>query len=256
MSSVEPPVFQQLQRQLTGYVRDPAAQAPPMGVEPRRLKIYQELFFNNIEGFVSGTFPVLRSLYSAERWQALVREFMVAHYCQTPYFLEISQEFLAFIQHRPLRADDPAFLVELAHYEWVELALDVAEDDVDAVELIRDGDLLVQQPVLSPVAWPLAYQYPVHKLGPSYQPEVAPAEPSYLVVYRNRADEVKFMELNDVSARLLALLQERASVSGEQTLRQLATELHHPNPEQVISSGLDLFEQFRCCDIVLGSRPL
>ena len=34
------------------------------GVEDRRLNIYRELFYNNIESFISGTFPVLKDCVS------------------------------------------------------------------------------------------------------------------------------------------------------------------------------------------------
>ena len=110
------------------YLRDPQGQPAPEGVEERRLKIYRDLVYNNVEGFISGGFPVLRSLYRDEDWHQLVREFIDQHRCHTPYFLEISQEFLKFLMQRDESGpNDPPFLLELAHYEWVELALDVAE---------------------------------------------------------------------------------------------------------------------------------
>ncbi len=250
------PAFQQAQRQLTDFLREPASHAGPQGVEPRRLKIYQELFFNNIEGFLSGGFPVLHSLYRQEDWLALVRRFMVDHQCETPYFLAISQEFLGYLQtgFTP-RAVDPPFMVELAHYEWVELVLDVAEQDIDQLAVDREADLLTGKPVKSPLAWCLAYQYPVHQLGPNYQPQQPPAQPTYLVVYRDRQDEVRFMELNAVSARLLELVDDDSIDSGRALLQQLAQELGHPNPQQVIDSGLSLLQQFRDRDIVLGVNP-
>ena len=46
------PEFQQLQRQLTAHLRDPGS-PPPAGIEERRLKIYRELFYNNVEGFLA-----------------------------------------------------------------------------------------------------------------------------------------------------------------------------------------------------------
>ena len=116
------------QLSMARYLRDPGRQPPPPGVEMRRLKIYEDLVFNNIEGFISGGFPVLRSLYTDLDWKALVRAFMSQHRCHTPYFLEISQEFVRFLMEDcPARACDPPFMAEVAHYEWVELALDIAQ---------------------------------------------------------------------------------------------------------------------------------
>ena len=114
------------QLEMAGFLRDPAGSHPPEGIEARRLQVYRDLVYRNIEGFISSAFPVLRSLYSDDDWEGLVREFIQTHRCETPLFLRISEEFLAF-----LSALDPQrlrpFEAELAHYEWLELAVDVAE---------------------------------------------------------------------------------------------------------------------------------
>ena len=52
------------QLEMARFLRDPDHQPAPQGVEPRRLAIYQRLVYNNIESFISGGFPVLRSLYA------------------------------------------------------------------------------------------------------------------------------------------------------------------------------------------------
>jgi hypothetical protein len=211
------------------------------------------LFFNNIEGFVSGAFPVLRSLYGDRDWQQLLQEFMAQHHCQTPYFLEISQEFLTYLQQRPLAEYDRPFMLELAHYEWVELALEVSEVSLESVVADPSGDLLACLPVVSPLLWSLCYQYPVHRIGPDFQPQLPSEQPSYLLVYRDRDDRVQFMEGNAVTARLLELLQQPDAGSGRQVLLQLAEELRHPRPEQLLASGLDTLQQLQARDIVLGS---
>ena len=110
--------LEQVTRQLTSYIRDPESVGLPEGFEARRLNIYRDLFYKNIEGFISSSFPVLRSLFEDDVWRDIVRDFMIQHRCHTPYFLEISQEFLLYLQHsRVRRAEDPAFMQKLAHYE-------------------------------------------------------------------------------------------------------------------------------------------
>jgi hypothetical protein len=205
------------------FLRDPANASPPEGVEPRRLKIYQDLIYNNIEGFISGGFPVLRSLYNNADWHALVRRFIDDHRCHTPYFLEISQEFLNFLMEDFEPRDcDPPFLTELAHYEWVELGLDVAEDEIP--EDVAEADILQCGVHLSPLAWVLAYRFPVHQVGPGFRPDTA-GESTYLVVYRDRSDKVQFMALNAAMARLLELLRDTGGESLSSVLAQLAREL-------------------------------
>lgn len=251
---MSPVSFKDHQYAFTAHIRDPENVKAPEGIEDRRMGIYRELFYNNIEGFISGGFPVIRSIYNDEDWGNMVREFFAHHKSQTPLFLEISQEFLAYLQdEREPQAEDPAGLLELAHYEWVELALHVSDETIEMTSIDSNGDLLETHPVLSALAWPLVYQFPVHKMGPDYLPDETPQQPTYLVVYRNRNDEVKFMELNPVTARLINLLQEDDVLSGRAAIEQITQEMDHPNPELVLEGGLAALHELQEHGIILGT---
>ncbi|MEH6582528.1 MAG: putative DNA-binding domain-containing protein [Halioglobus sp.] len=242
------------QLKMARFLRNPETESAPEGIEPRRLKIYQDLIYNNIEGFISSGFPVLRTLYSDDNWHQLVRLFIEGHSCRSPYFLEISQEFLDFLmQGYERRECDPPFIAELAHYEWVELALDVSEAQVDQAGLVAHADPISGVPVLSELAWLLSYQFPVQRIGPGFQPAEA-VEPTYLVVYRDRADKVRFMELNGATARLLELVRDNERKSGAELLGQLASELQMPE-ESVQGFGRELLGQFVEQSIICGFRP-
>jgi hypothetical protein len=232
------------------YLRDPQNNPPPEGIEPRRLKIYEDLVYKNIEGFISGGFPVLRSLYTDENWHGLVRSFIDQHRCHTPYFLEISQEFLQFLmQDYPMRACDPPFIAELAHYEWVELALDTSLDELPVGSEVED--VLEAVPQLSPLAWSLSYQWPVHRIGADYQPREA-VEPTYLVVYRNREDEVHFMELNAITARLLEKIRDNKNDTSRRLLEDLAIELGMAK-ESMLTPGNDQLRELTALSVVFVS---
>lgn len=247
--------FQQAQLALTAHIRDPQQNAGPDGIEDRRLKIYRDLFYKNIEGFISKGFPVLRKLYNDENWHAMVRDFMRLHACESPYFAEIGQEFLSYLQHSRLgETCDPAFMLELAHYEWAEVAIDVMDPSLDALTAVRDGDLLAGQPKPSPLAWALSYQYPVHKIGPGYEPSTPPEQATVLIVYRDRHDTVKFMESNAITARLLAMLDECPADSGRDVLLRLATEMQHPEPETIVAFGAEILLSLRDAGVLLGTR--
>ena len=129
--------FQDKQYAFAAHIRDPEHIPAPAGVEDRRMAIYRELFFNNLSNLLATMFPVLRKLHGDPHWQHFIREFMRQHESRTPYFLELPQEFLKFLQdeYEPRRDDFP-FLVELAHYEYVEIALSVstAMDDMSDVD--------------------------------------------------------------------------------------------------------------------------
>lgn len=252
------PAFQQLQRDFAAHLRDPQNNAPPPGIEDRRLQIYRELFYNNIEDFLAHAFPVLRRISDDAAWHARVRDFFARHRARQPQFHQVAEEFLRFLDEvRGEHPDDPPFLRELCHYEWVELALSVSELELPAPEAgggLGPEDLLAGRPLLSPLAWMLAYEYPVHRIGPDFQPETPPTAPTYLIVYRNRQDAVKFMEVNAVTARLVQLLEEEGDASGHALLQRIATELRHPDPPAVIDAGAAILLDLQARDIVLGVR--
>lgn len=248
------PDFIRTQFNFTAHIRDPEHTPLPDGIEARRMKIYSDLFYNNIEGFISSGFPVLKTIYREENWHRMVRDFFIQHRCETPYFLEIAEEFLAYLQHsRSPQPEDPAFLIELAHYEWVELALMIADEEIDLNGINPNGDLLDAHPQVSSLAWSLAYQYPVHQISANFIPE-ATDNASYLVVYRDRNDSVEFMEVNPVTARLLQLLNENEQLSGRQALEQIADELQAADNETIINAGHDALQQLQQHGIIVGSK--
>ena len=91
------PEFQRLQRSFAAHLRDPERHPAPSGIEERRLTVYRQLFFNNINGFLEKGFPVLHSLYDEAGWRRLVRTFFDQHACASPYFLDIPEEFVTFL---------------------------------------------------------------------------------------------------------------------------------------------------------------
>ncbi|WP_317931569.1 DUF2063 domain-containing protein [Halioxenophilus sp. WMMB6] len=241
--------FQQTQRQLIQHLRAPGVNSAPGGIEDRRLQIYRDLIYNNIQNFIAGGFPILRKITDEQRWHELVRSFIVNHQATSPYFLDIGREFLTYLQEgQAVESRDPPFLLELVHYEWVELALDIAEEELP--DAIPGLDLLAGKPQVSPLVWCLSYQYPVHQIGPGFQPESPPEQPTFLIVYRNRDDKVKFMESNAVTHRLLQLLQTPEITSGRQALLEIAEELQAPEPEAIVTMGADLLEQLRRQEIL------
>jgi len=227
-STARLPYFQQLQQQFATHIRDPdnTAYAPKgeASIEPRRLAAYQELFFNNIESFFTQIFPICSEILGKERWLEILREYMVKHDAHTPLFHELGQEFLLFLdaEFEP-QVEDPTFLLELAHYEWVELALSVSpEIDFEGGEKIPTTELSWKHAYqLSPVAWPLAYEWPVHRLSAHYQPKQKPEEATTILVYRylDQGDavdsvpqeKIEFIELASLLHQFLMALESAPS---------------------------------------------
>ncbi|MFK0094497.1 DUF2063 domain-containing protein [Pseudomonas sp. NPDC090592] len=220
---------------LARHLRDPQHNAPPPGVEARRLKVYRELFYGAIEGLLAGSFPVMRQALGEQRWHARVHDFYANYRSQTPLFTEVAEAFVDYLQGVEL---DAPWQLELAHYEWVEAQLFLS----DAEDPAHDpaGDLLEGVPLLSCVARVLAYAWPVERIGAEYQPTVAPASPTLLLVYRDAALTVRFARLAPMAYRLLTLEQG----NGRARLEVLGGD---------VQQGLALLEGLRGQGIIVGT---
>ncbi|MEI2454423.1 HvfC family RiPP maturation protein [Lysobacter firmicutimachus] len=237
--------LQEQQWALARHLRNPQANPPPPGLQPRRLRVYRELFFNAVDGLLAGSFPVLRQTLPLPRWTGLVRAFYADHRAQTPLFPQLAAEFVAFAQALPDDGTAPAWLAELAHYEWIEqeLALSDAVPPDDEPQM----DLLEGVPQLSPLARVVAYRWPVAEIGPDFQPEQAPALPTMLLVYRDAAHEVRFVRLAPPAYRLLHVIAQRRA-RGREHLLALADEAGLYGAEalrQWQAQGLELLQRLR-----------
>lgn len=136
------------------HVRDPAAHAGPPGIEARRLKIYSDLVYNNLDTLLAGGFPVIRKTLGDVAWQALVRGFLARHHSHTPLFTELGRELVAFLESDAGSDPRRPWLAELAHYEWAELGLQLS--DVAIPPHDPNGDLLDGVPPREALVWRVA----------------------------------------------------------------------------------------------------
>jgi len=242
------PEFQRYQLAFSAHIRDPQAHPRPTGVDARRMKIYTELLYNNVEGFLLACFPVLRKVLGARKWAKLVRAFFSTHRSRTPYFRQIPDEFVQFLQNEWTAPEDyPPFTLALAHYEWIELVLSVSNRRLDrAVDAA--GDLLNGVPLLNPVLANLRYDWPVQRIAP--RRTIQPVE-TFLLVFRDAGDEVKFSEINAFTARLLTLL-EPGMLTGRVALQQIADESRHPDPALILQAGAALLQDLRTRGAIVG----
>lgn len=255
MSAPEPQAsFKDLQYRFAAHLRDPVANPPPPGIEDRRLQIYRDLFFNNIESMLSTGFPVIRRILGKPAWLHLVRRFYAEHESHTPLFSEIGREFQRYLQARAERGEaDHPFLVELAHYEWVELALSLDEREIDGIEHDPDGDVVEGATVVSPLMWLLQYRFAVHQIRADFLPQEAPTQPTFLVVSRRRNDDIIFTELTALSYKLLEVLKANPGVTGLDVIEALVGALGVADPAAMTEAAKGMLNGFRERDILLGT---
>ncbi len=242
--------FQDFQRALARHLRDPAHAPRPPGAAGRGARAYGELLFNNIRGFADACFPVSRAVLGEPRWRRLVRCFYRDWPLHTPWFREIPREFVRYLAEAPIAQPLPRWLPELAHYEWVELAVEVMDCATPAAD--PAGDLLHGQVVVNPALMNLAYRWPVERIGPGVRPRRP--DPVWLLVFRTAGDAVRFSRVSPVTARLVALLASQP-LSGEAALEHLAAELAHPSPAQLRQLGAVQLAELRHQGVLLGTVP-
>lgn len=251
----EDPDFQAKQYAFAAHIRDPENVPAPEGIENRRMAIYRDLFFNNLKNLLGTMFPVLRKIHDEHHWRRIIRQFMKRHQAETPYFLQLPKEFLDFLENEfEPQADDYPFLLELAHYEYAELALSISTDKNDLAGIDPDGDLLAETPVKSVLTRAYAYQYPVHRISPDYLPTEPAEQAVYLAIYRRSDDKVRFLELNAITAALLGAIENnRDNKHGEELLKELAATIHHPDVDALIGHGRDALQEMRQLEILTGT---
>ncbi|WP_299007576.1 putative DNA-binding domain-containing protein [uncultured Shewanella sp.] len=233
--------FISIQNNFMDYIRDPASPLPD-GMTAERMEVYRDLFLNNISGFVSNAFPVLKSLYSSSQWRRLVQTFFKQHDCQSPFFSDIAEEFLVFLQDEyELKEQDPPFMLELAHYEWLELLVSIALDN-PLQDFIEKADIALKPLCLSSSAKVAQYAYAVQHISVDYQPTEPAKTPQLFCVYRDKAHEINFLALSPLTAQVLGYLSQFESL----TLAEINTWL-----QQTYTSMEPSYLQQGCLDLLV-----
>lgn len=232
--------FEVYQAAFTAHLRNPAAHANPAGVNSKRIRIYREIVFNNFFASVSACFPVLLGILGKRRFGKLVRQCFFSQQFTSPLFQDIPASFVDFLQS--LKSPTPGlpdYAAQLAHYEWIELALSRQVDTalvITAGEVIAEANALLHCEIRLPAVHRLLqYDFAVHQL--SRKQKAIPPVATFLLVYRDQDFQIRFIQLNAATFQLLQQLQTRNQTSLAH-LQDLAQSLPHLAPESIISFGL------------------
>lgn len=239
--------MQAFQRQQIAFIRrikDPSAPLPA-GMRPERMAVYEELFFNNLQNFIRSAFPVLISIIPAVQWQALCRQFFREHPMESPYFLNISKTFLSWLPQ--VATQLPDFALELAEYEWLELAL-----ATDLAVATPGWEYQQNCPLaLAPLVRLCCYRYPVQQISADFQPSQPSEQPAFLLLYRDDTDQVRFLELNAWSAALLQLMLAEPGHTAQVYLDWLQPYVPHWDSAQLLVQATPLLIDFAARGILM-----
>jgi len=240
--------FQKFQHEMARHLRDPHHTPRPFGVPAGRMAVYNELLFTNICGFIDSCFPVCRQLLGEGPWRRLCRTFYRDWRSHTPWFREIPGEFVRYLSEHAITQPLPRWLADLARYEWAELVVDVA--DVALPEHDPLGDLMLAPVLLNPARVDVVSEWPVHRMECKWQKRKA--ETTFLIVFRDARCDVKFTEINAITAHVIRLLE--SGLTGQQTFAELAKEMGHPDPDALQGFGQALLISLREQGVLLGTR--
>lgn len=215
--------FQKRQQAFSQRIRHGTAAAYPENIPSQRMQVYQDNFFAGINEILSNCFPILHTILVPSLWRRLVADFYANYPLETPLFYEIPATFLSYLVQAADKSTTPTFLIELAHYEWMELAIEYMQGTAPILntETIDFENSLLTTSELAEV---VAYHFPVHQICKHFMPILPGPSPTYLCIYRNADDEVKFIELNVASTRLLQQLKQRQQ-SGTEVMTAIAQEI-------------------------------
>ena len=207
-----------------------------------RMSIYQELFLNNINTFISSAFPVTKSILNEQQWSLLIQQFLANYECQSPLFTDISFEFLTFVGNENTRL--PKHLIELMHYEWLELKLDGESTHINRTAKPQIDSIIA----VSPLSHLAIYQYPVHLIQPGFEPY---KEMTHLLIYRGWNETICFDLLTASSALLFHKLMTQEGTL-EQQLEYLAMQLGTACTESFKQFGFNQVIQWYEAGSVVG----
>lgn len=158
---------------------------------------YQRLVMHNIGELLQRCFPVLFSILPDAISQRLLADFFKHGKTSSPLFHQLPALFVTYLQSSA--HPDYPFIAELAHYEWIELVVELALDEPSTP--IAEMDILAHPLRLASTARLLHYTYDVENICANYLPQHQQA--SYLLVYRTTNYQVQFLALNASSYTLL-----------------------------------------------------
>ncbi|PCI38487.1 MAG: hypothetical protein COB50_02280 [Thiotrichales bacterium] len=240
----------ELQKEFTSYIRNPDDVAIPKNM-PKRISIYKELLYNNILGLLENAFPVLHSVLAANEWGYFVKNFFAHHHSVTPIFYKIPAEFVDYLLALKF-SYEKSWIFELAHFEYLELKIELQDGRILWNKINVNGDLLKEKPAVTPFMELAKYHFAVDEINEDFFPKQPHTNPIYFVIYRDLADKVDYLEINDFSARLIQLLCTK-KLTGKQTLELIIEESNHTNYEMIVTHGKKLIEEFKDLGIILGT---
>ena len=240
--------FRQFQFTLARHLRDPLGVPAPEGVTLADATACAQEIAQHLCDVLDIAFPVTHALLGEDLWQHAVRLFLKDAPSHAPWASAVQRAFMAHICESPDMQNLPAWLQDLAHFEWLQNAVSTTPVTWPAFD--AHGDVMHHAVVLNPTHVEAAYEWPVHGIDTDHKPD--DMQRTHVTMLRDTHDALHVLESSVFRGQLIDLL--RQGQSGEQALLGLALWLSHPEPEAFVREGVPVMAQLQREGVVLGTR--
>jgi uncharacterized protein len=220
----------------------------PDGVSLADTAAYTQDMVTHLSGVLAPAFPVTCALLGDGMWTHAVRLFLKEAHSHAPWVSTTQRAFLDHVCESPEMQNLPAWLQDLAHFEWLQNAVNTTPVQWPAFN--ASADVMQHAVVLNPTHVEAAYEWPVHSIDTDHQPD--DMQSTYVSMLRDRDDELHVLESSVFRGQLIDLL--RDGQTCEQAFMVLAMWLSHPEPEAFVRGGDAVMAQLQREGIVLGVR--
>lgn len=240
--------FRQFQFALARHLRDPLSVALPAGVNATDVSACSKEMVDHLCDVLAPAFPVTHALLGDEMWGLAVRLFLKDAPSHVPWATAVQQAFVEHVCASPEMHHLPAWLQDLAHFEWLQSAVSTTPVKWPACDMA--GDVMHHAVVINPTHVEAAYEWPVHSIDTDHKPD--DMQTTYVSMLRDMNDELHVLESSVFRGQLIDLLRE--GQTGEEAFMLLARWLSHPEPETFVKEGALVMAQLQCEGVVLGTR--
>jgi len=167
-----------------------------------RLLLYRDLAHTALEDPLPDCFPITHALLEgAGQWEACMEAFLASRAIQSPYYRDVNPSFVAWLATNGWGQERWPFLLQLAHFEYIEVEILRWPDDPPLDEL-QATPTLDSRVVFAGATRNLAYAWHVHEATKN-DPEPEAGE-AFLLGYRDPEGDFIYSELSAHASAFLA----------------------------------------------------
>ncbi|WP_353131993.1 putative DNA-binding domain-containing protein [Limnohabitans sp.] len=112
--------FRQTQFALARYLRDPLSAPLPAGVKAVDANACSQVMVDYVSNILAPVFPVTRAALGEALWCQAVHLFLKDAACHTPWNNAVQRAFMTHVSANAERQQLPAWLKDVAHFEWLQ----------------------------------------------------------------------------------------------------------------------------------------